>query len=437
MNGFASMYIEQSFQPTRTTHHKSDDLGIYSHIEPIKRPFLARHFEDDSGNLYEGNGMSDFYGDMPLRFEIKTNEETNDRSDLYRVVEAMEVDDADLYESLDKFIDMDAFLTFWAMEVIIGHWDSYTGDQNNFYTYHDPTTNKFYFIPWGADGSFSADHTFLPPDIPISVYAWSWPAYRLYSNLDSRAKYHDRLRKLLDTVWDEDELLIEVDRIGELTSANEISLNKQRAFIRGRKARILAELVGDGPDWTYAPKFGLPEGVCLPTFEISGRFETVWGSPDAYLPSTESHFELEPGDVPEELAFLDMHTDEINQSFTSILTSAGPEAGTVGFPIGTPEITIIGVPESGFPLTVLLLAFEPTLFGEKESSFHGFETFGVIVRSSGDPSDSVTLGLIGDGKVVFEEVGTNEGDPIKGTFSGIFVPMIFDQLNQPIEFSDL
>lgn len=413
-----------------------NDLGFYSNIEPIKKPFLARYFEDTNGNLYEGGNVSDFYNELPQRFEIKNNEEINDRSDLYRVVEAMQVDDADLYESLDKVIDMDAFLTFWAMEVITGHWDSFSGNQNNFFTYHDPTTDKFYFIPWGTDGAFATDHLFLPPGIPISVYAWSWPTYRIYSDLDSRAEYHDRLRELLDRVWDEDELLKEVDRIGELTSADDVSLDKQKDFIRGRRERISDELVGDGPDWTYTPKEGLPEGTCLPTFEISGRFDTVWGDVDDYLPSTNSYFKLEPRDVPEEAAVFDFHTDEINQSFDAFYASAGPEEGESSLAVGTPEILIIGFPPTVPPATVIILVFEPTLFGEKRLSFHGFETFGVVLRSSGIASESVTLGYIGDGEVVFEEVGTNQGDPVKGTFSGVFVPMIFDQLTQPVEPTD-
>ncbi|MBN1656734.1 MAG: CotH kinase family protein [Deltaproteobacteria bacterium] len=412
------------------------DLGVYSHVETIRKPFLARHFEDASGNLFESGGNADFHDDLALNFEIKNNETTSDRSDLYRVVEAMQVDDADLYESLDEVIDMDAFLTFWAMEVITGHWDSFSGDQNNFFAYHDPKTDKFYFIPWGTDGAFAPDHIFLPPDIPTSVYAWSWPTFRLYSDLDSRAKYHDRLRELLDKVWDEDKLLEEVDRIGELTSADEVSLEKQRDFIRGRKERILDELVGDGPDWAYRPKTGLPEEVCLPTSEISGRFEAVWGKVDAYVQSPESYFELDPGDVPEQLAFLDMHTEEITQPFNAILAAAGFEENGLSIQDGTPVIRLIGVTPASPPYTVLLLLFEPSLFGQSEWTFHGFETFGVIVRSTAGPADSVTLGYIGDGEVVFEEVGTNDGDPVNGTFSGVFVPMVFDQFNQRVEPSE-
>ena len=49
------------------------DLGLYVHVESIKKPFLRRHFADDEGNLYEG-ARSDFTPEWALTFEAKTNE---------------------------------------------------------------------------------------------------------------------------------------------------------------------------------------------------------------------------------------------------------------------------------------------------------------------------------------------------------------------------
>lgn len=404
------------------------DLGIYSHVESIKKPFLARYFNDNDGNLYEGQ-LADFYPGMIDKFELKTNEIENDRSDLDRVLEAMDVDDGELFDSLDQIIDMDAFLTHWAVEVITGHWDSYSGDQNNFYTYHDPTTDRFYFIPWGTDGAFARDHAFLPPDIPSSVYAWSWPTFRLYSDPGSRSKYQERLRQLLDEVWDREQLLAEVDRIGELTSADESSLENQYQFIRTRKQTILDELDGGNLDWVYTPKTSLPTGVCLPSFEVSGEFDTTWGTLDRLSVSETSSFDVKDGEVAPLLSFLDFHTEEIRQPASQYKVSAGPADGSnEDVPVGTPTIAIVKEPQSGDTAVLVALFFEPSIFGEKEISFHALETFGAFVRSDGNTANDVILGFVGDGTVVFEEVGTTDGAPVKGSFSGVFVPMIFDQL---------
>ena len=48
------------------------DLGVYVNVESVKKPFLARHFDDNDGNLYEGT-LSDFRTGWTSTFERKTN----------------------------------------------------------------------------------------------------------------------------------------------------------------------------------------------------------------------------------------------------------------------------------------------------------------------------------------------------------------------------
>ena len=55
---------------------------------------------------------------------------------------------------LGSSIDTAAFLKFTAVEGAVNQWDMYsytTWWAHNFRLYHDPTTSKFVFIPWGND----------------------------------------------------------------------------------------------------------------------------------------------------------------------------------------------------------------------------------------------------------------------------------------------
>ena len=63
-------------------------------------------------------------------FELN-NHETTDRSDLIAIIEALEQPDDPLLEALSRRVDLDAFFTHWALEVITGHWDGYAGNLNN------------------------------------------------------------------------------------------------------------------------------------------------------------------------------------------------------------------------------------------------------------------------------------------------------------------
>jgi len=111
------------------------DLGLYAHIESIKTELLSRHFSDTRGNLYEG-ALSDFQPSWVGTFQKKTNQENPDRSDLDLMVEACQAPDQAIENTLKDLIDFDQFITFWAMEVLVAHWDGYNSfNHNNFYLY--------------------------------------------------------------------------------------------------------------------------------------------------------------------------------------------------------------------------------------------------------------------------------------------------------------
>jgi hypothetical protein len=129
-------------------------LGVYANVETEDKTFLRRWFKNDGGNLYE-EAESDFVYGHEEYFELETNEEANDRSDLTTLFSAVaEAGDATYLEDLDSALDTDHFLRFTAMEAAVDQWDMYGYSYffpNNFRIYHDPTTDKFVFLPWGMD----------------------------------------------------------------------------------------------------------------------------------------------------------------------------------------------------------------------------------------------------------------------------------------------
>ncbi len=185
-----------------------DDLGLFVHVESLDKEFLEKNFDDASGKMYEGT-LSDFRPEYDGTFDLKTEDVEDDRAELDALVDALaEPDDSALLTRLEPLVDLDAFTTFWAMEVLTRHWDGYASNTNNFYIYADPDTGRFQFIPWGVDGAFGPNP--LLPDgtaPPISVFATGVLARRLYLHPQGQADYVDRLESLLDSVWDEEELL--------------------------------------------------------------------------------------------------------------------------------------------------------------------------------------------------------------------------------------
>ncbi len=137
--------------------------GLYAFIEAEDDRFLARWFEDNSGNLYEGAYGVDFYNGYEFYFECDECADPTDRSDIVAVSRILDgpADDAHL-ALLERAVDLDEVLTEQAVEAILLHWDGYE-TANNYRVYHDPTSGQFSMIPWGADQTF-VDQWFGPYD---------------------------------------------------------------------------------------------------------------------------------------------------------------------------------------------------------------------------------------------------------------------------------
>ncbi len=243
-----------------TVSVNGSDLGLYAHVEEIKRPFLRRHFDSDDGNLYEGT-VSDFTSPFRGTIEKKTNEDDDDWSDIEAVVEALKDESENGLVELAEIVDLDRFLTFWATEVLVGHWDGYAGNRNNFWFYREPE-GRFVFLPWGVDGTFHLEDDPNPFDNvsapPPSVLALTAIPNRLYNHPEWRDAYVDRLREILETVWDEDELLARVDEMAAIVdrhalpaeaAASAADAERVRKFILKRRGEILADLVPTPPEW--------------------------------------------------------------------------------------------------------------------------------------------------------------------------------------------
>jgi hypothetical protein len=372
-----------------------EELGVYSHVESIKKPFLARHFKDNDGNLYEGQ-LADFTPELVSRFERKTNKGDHDRSDLDRVVQALTAEDTDLLAALEQVIDVDGFLTFWAMEVITGHWDGYDSNRNNFYFYFDPETGLVHFIPWGTDGAFNEGNPFYP-NTPVSVFATSKIAYRLYDCPETRPLYLDRLRSLLDDVWDEGALLAEIDRIEQLVPCDSGAVQRQREYIMKRRNDILVEISGGGPDWPFP--FTSEAPVYREPLPISGTFSATWGPPDNFVTNGDLSLTLAPDGVP--------------LVFSEIYNAVGPAEGG-----NTATINLYCVRASDNNLFVILNVM-PSFVKPGDVAFHGFETFGIVLEHIEITDDFQMLGFIGDGTISFDIAGTTTGDEVSGSFNGL------------------
>ena len=395
------------------------DLGLYIHVEEMKAPFLSRHFESAEGNLYEGT-VSDFTPTYRGTIEKKTNTDAADWSDIDAVVAALQdPTDAGL-KALGEIVDLDRFLSFWATEVLVGHWDGYAGDRNNYHFYREPD-GPFVFIPWGTDDTFHLKDDPNPFDNisnpPPSVLALTAIPNRLYNDGDWRTRYVARLTELLDTVWHEAELLAAVDDMAaivqqhalpEAREAAAADTERVRKFILKRRGEILADLTPEPPEWPE-PEADIPLTAGSGTLEIT--FQTTWGSNLSANP-------LEAGTISS------LRLDGSEESVEGMGIFAGhssPEERDLLPEVDQPASIVVASVDDDGSISGMTVAVDLDLLTAGATLVMGADAIaGVTWFIPPGASAPDRFSPFTEGVLELSTAGTTPGATIVGTFSGVY-----------------
>lgn len=367
------------------------DLGTYTNIEPITGRMLRRYWSDDEGPLYEGTSTDlDAQGWQDL--ELESNAPT-EHAQLQQLVAALEASDETLISELQAIVELDRFRDFWAMETLLGHWDGYNGNVNNYYLFFSPDSQRFELIPWGLDQAFVGQRPFNSAFYDITVYARSRLARRLYDLPEQRALFRQRLAELNNQLWDEAALLAQVDAIAALApDAAPDALAAHREFLRTHGANLRAALAAPAPEVTDTPPPPAPD-CPLPRSTIGGTFSTFWDSQEGFA---ELHLQLDGAAL----------ASDFFPSLTPEMTD--PTRATLG---------LFGPLEDGRSILLQIL-LPRALLTPGSYRFHGAETLGVA--GALDLEGNYTLlGLFGDGELRFSRAGTSPNAPIVGEFQAV------------------
>jgi hypothetical protein len=240
----ADLLREAKIPATRVTHARvwlnGRDLGLYVLKSAFDKPFLKRHFGHADGNLYEGG----FVQDIDIDLEKDRGNDPNDRTDLKALLAACRDPDVSIrWSRLEELLDIETLITFMAMEMMLGHWDGYTLQHNNYRLFFDSRTGKGTFLPHGMDQVFG-DPNASVINLPSSIVAAAVMNNRIW-----RGRYRERVRELLPLFHPSDDLLRRVDRVHarlrpvlERISAQAAKDHDQQ--VQGLKSRLTAR--GEG-----------------------------------------------------------------------------------------------------------------------------------------------------------------------------------------------
>jgi spore coat protein H len=137
-------------------------LGLYVLVEGVNKQFLKRYFAQTGGNVYDGHSQQD----VNQRLRTNSGDAPRDQSRLADLASAARMSDLTARRiALEKTLDVERFLSFMAVEVIVAHWDGYSLHRNNFRIFHDLSTDRMVFLPQGLDQTFQRKEIAAMPEM--------------------------------------------------------------------------------------------------------------------------------------------------------------------------------------------------------------------------------------------------------------------------------
>lgn len=189
-------------------HLNQRDLGLYVLVEGWNKQFLKQHFQDARGNLYDGG-----YGnEITNHLELNSGDFPNDWSRLEALGQAaQEPDLSKRLARMGEVLDLDRFLTFVAMEIMLAHWDGYTMNKNNFRVFHDRSSDRLLFLPHGLDQMFGVFRS--TPATTITPHMKGLVARAVVETPEGRRRYLERMALLLTNVFNVEPLTNRVEEM--------------------------------------------------------------------------------------------------------------------------------------------------------------------------------------------------------------------------------
>jgi hypothetical protein len=169
-------------------------MGLYVLLESVDPPFLSRTFTHTHGNVYSPPWIYSppWNTDVTERLDCIGGHETNSLADLKALAAAARTPSA---ADLSRVLDVDRFLSFMALEVMLCHWDGYTSNIKNYLLYHDVDAQRMVFVP------HDMDQMLQDPVRPIVPRAKGIVARAVLADPELRKRYIERFGQLYAQVF--------------------------------------------------------------------------------------------------------------------------------------------------------------------------------------------------------------------------------------------
>jgi spore coat protein H len=207
----------------RTSHvelHINDFyMGLYLNVEHIDEEFVKKRFGPKEGNLFKclwpadltylGPDQEDyqFYSGDYRTYDLKTNLQREDYSAFVHFIQVLNNwSDAEFECEIHRILNVDDYLKMAAAEVLLGHWDGYIVNKNNYYLYENPSTGRMEYLIYDPDNTFGIDW-FGVNWAQRNIYTYNFENRPLFDRMMNvpryRAQYSNYLQDFITSYFNE------------------------------------------------------------------------------------------------------------------------------------------------------------------------------------------------------------------------------------------
>ena len=159
---FVHLYVKDE---TEGGSGEFEDYGLYTQVEQINKRYLKNHGLDKNGQLYKINFFEFYrYEDVIKLRTASDYDETafeelleikgdTDHSKLIEMLEDLNDYTIPIEEVFSKWFDEENFMSWLSFHILVGNKDT---QSRNTFIYSPLKVDKWYFISWDNDASFSA-----------------------------------------------------------------------------------------------------------------------------------------------------------------------------------------------------------------------------------------------------------------------------------------
>lgn len=204
-------------------------FGVYRLNESVNRhEYLDKRFgvENDAGFLWQGNykgwgtahfsrinsswgGVGDF-DDASFEYKGKGSKYDIGHEQLVRMATAFTELEGEAFEQYaDQHINISLLLKGLAIESVLGHWDGFWGNGNNYFVYIDES-EVMHFVPYDMDNTLGTSNIVNDSGKQDPIhFTDSAREPLLVKKILSRSKYLDQYKTYLSTLVTADNLMVE------------------------------------------------------------------------------------------------------------------------------------------------------------------------------------------------------------------------------------